>query len=576
MLISIYKIRLDPAENLESLKKDMHTIKKVDLDLDNLKGCDKGILFYQKINNNQDWIKTINSILKTKKLEDINLEKYRAVLILQIEENIYAISFSGGIYLIKNKYIDYNFGFESIKYFIDNNNVLSYSKTEVGNDLINIDGRSRKNIPIYKISKTEELSIINSVSGFNDLIGTMFGKYNLKVNIDEDNFTEELIELLMYISDITSIKKKKLNLKNNLEKIKDKGDVKYLDYKIVKSIQELTDKHIKNGRELKDSEVSEFRVNYNFKKREDFKGYKFTGIRKNRVFDDVNICYYLEGLCNIIYNKELLDDKEYILNKIKRDKIVMESENEYIEQTVYDSLVIEYPLDDQNLNAILINGFWYYLDRDYYNRLYNNIIENIDDSLGLINQSTDTKKEADYNSNLAKEIDGQVLDKKLYEFTEIKGRERFFGHSKVEPCDVIKYDKEKDKIYMYHIKINDNGPGISHLSTQATISTDLLFDESLSEDYIEFIREQMKKYIKEEYNNKLTEKEINEIIPEREKFNRNNIVVVLGIIDHRNVMKPEKYLTILKMKAIDSAVKAITNKGVKVIIHPIKGVKTKA
>lgn len=586
MQLSIYKIKKNDLIDIKKIKKDKHTIKTADINFDKLNGCEEGILFYKEENTIQSWIKNINSILKVDTLKDQGELNYRAVLVLKVNGDFFAVSFSRGIYLIQNKYIDYDFGYEAIKYFIDNKNISSYSRTELGENLINIDGRSLENIPPYKISKEEELSALNSISGKNPYIGSITGKNSLSVRIKGD-FHDQIISILKYISNVTSSEIKKLNINNNLERIKDSQLIRKLDDYLVKDIQNCVDLYLID-RSLKEKDIKQFNLNFLIQEPESFKGYSFTGInRNNKLFDYINIKYYLESLCNILVVKNKIDDKEYILSKFKRDRIVINSDKPSLEETIYKALLIEYALNNENLNAILINGNWYYLDKDYYNRINKSINECIfysnnylSDNISFIDQKKSSPSEADYNRDLADSIDGLVLDRNLYRFDQIKDRTSFMGYSSIEPCDVIKYDEKTNKIYMIHVKINKRGAGISHLSNQAKISTEVILDENLSDDYISFIRTEMKKCIKEKYLNKKPDiikseldDKISKYLPEKKHFTRENLVVVLGIIDHRASDKSEKYLTILKMKAISSSMNSIKDRGVDFLIKPIKGIK---
>lgn len=573
MRLSIYLIKGYKHIN-DYIKKDIKVLKK---NLSQNFNNGEGLFIYERIKSELDWIKKIkdSNILDSGKIDE-SKENTRGTLIIKLtsieEPTFFVLSFNGGIHLIKNHLIDYNFGYEIARKMIHSSRVKKYGSIDIHDQVMRTNKNSSNYIPNHLIGDNLILSSIESITGYSDDDKYYQGNKGLILNY-AGKFDKNLLELLEFLY-LNYSKEDQDDSFNKIKKIKNIKEIETLDMYLIEKILSYKEVFLKNGRELKNNDLNDINLSINFDNKTE--GYKYTGFnRTKKIYKDIDKYDYFEQLSNYIDINESNIDNAKILRKIKTDKIVSIKENifdydDLDEATIYNSLFININKfeKDSDYKAVLIEGNWYRVDRDYYSQLNNRLKEKIIDNKNIITNKFDFiafnksihKDEEGYNKALADKNNGVCLDRKNYTIgKEIKDR-KYSGYSKIEPCDVLLYDDKESKYYFLHIKINDGTQGISHLSTQANIATNLLLDKEICEDFLQHINNHI---------NIAIDKNPDINVPKLLNLN-NNFVVILGVIDKNCDKKLKKNFTVLKLQALDNSVSRLQQLGVDVKIKFIK------
>lgn len=572
MRISIYLI--NENRDIEEYIKNTEEYKLYKLNID-MEGIE-GFLIYQERKNELDWIRKINESgwLQNNKLDQNKiiqrgflLFKISSDVILVEEPGIFLISFNGGIHLIESRYIDYNFGYDLASKLVSRGKVKSYGSTDIYENIIRTDKNSSGYMPKHLIGENLALSAIESITGYSDSEEFISGNKGVVLNYSGE-FNNDLLKILEYLY-LEYKYTENDDIYNRLKKVKNINDINKLNKQMCEEIISIKDKFISRGRELKLSDLRSINLSVNFD--ENVIGYKYTGLnRSKKTYSELDKIEYFEQLSNYI-DKEQINSKK-LLEKIKRDKIIVIKESvgitEEVEYNIYNSLVYRVKRIDGKSEKVgmLISGSWYYVNSDYYSELNERLESKVvrsDSELDKFSFIDFDKKiykdELEYNKELARINNGVLLDEKYYYMKEDIAERKYNSRSNIEPCDVLLYSEEKKKYYFIHNKINspNNTQGISHLSTQANISTSLLLDIETSENFIKFINEKIKE------QNCLS-------VPELKEIRNDNICVVLAIIDKDYDKSLKTNFTILKLQALDNSIARLEQLGVEVKIKLIK------
>lgn len=192
------------------------------------------------------------------------------------------------------------------------------------------------------------------------------------------------------------------------------------------------------------------------------------------------------------------------VDSLKRKKVYAistESDDSIYDWSLYNCLIGEIELD--NKMYCLNFGKWYVLDNDFVgetNEYYENILL-VDYDFPDNNNS----REDEYNSLLNTNLKDSILMDK--ETVRLDG----MGKSSIEVCDVFSSNNE-----LIHIKKNGGSSYLSHLFNQASVSAEMLLDES-------FRKKVNSKFKKEIFDN---------------DFNAKNYTVIMGIITNKNEKRP--------------------------------------
>lgn len=533
-----------PIENKQIKKRD-------------IKGYRKGLLFFQKNIKKQNWLEDINPILSKPFLVSDNVT-YKAVLILQVNRRYMAISFNNGISLVKSQYVDYDFGFIMAQKLLKKDTISSFDTVDVSKRIMNVSKKSSQNIPIYLVKGNTNMSTITSLTGKNENNKIIRGKYKLELEFHPD-LKLYLMETLVALSNTYySDQAEKIELPDNLKQITTENQLNELDNLLVQQIQKNVNEFIDN-KKLKEKHLKNIDLNIEM----DFQPFKISGLSySKKIFETINKFEYFERLCWQLNKTNKTEDEVFILNKLKRDCITSEDESE--RQTIYNSLIVQFDLEKyKKLKAILIMGKWYFVNRDYYSNLISKV-DSIKKDTPHINFMPFTKthselkqgklisSEGKYNEDLATSNNIYLFDKKLYQFDpDLKERYELKDTSKMEPCDVLKYDSQEGKLYFIHNKVHSGASGISHLVTQSNICADLITNVDTKSHFIN--------YLNTTYEN------LNVPV----NISRENIIIILGVIEKKYTKECNELYSILELEALTNTIEHCTSKGLKIRLQII-------
>lgn len=576
MRLSIYLLH-NPKGQKAVLKNfildeyDNKPIKSKSLNGSKISEYRKGMFFYQEfIRKQPDWIDGINNLL-FKPLTEYENKDIRSVLILQVNRRHFALSFNSGISMVKSESIDYNFGFDIAKKLLDEKKISGYYSTDFSENIINTKKDSSSFIPTHIINNRKNLSIVNSISGNSsgEIKTRIIGKYNLVIDFKKDLITD-LIPYLRNLSNTYFDKdKSSISVLNTLSQIKEDSVIEYLDNCLFTNIYDWSE-HLKVESHLRDTFLADIFLNINYDwDEESFSHYSIDGLgyQSEKKFDSLDKKSYFERLCNQFKKSDKELTKEYVINKLKRDNIYIHSTDSTDKKkitNIYNALVLSYPLPKKDLErkGILISGKWFYIHKDYYLELeneidrYKNNYHDIKFSGFSKRDKTSPPKqirldEGVYNTRMAEEHDLKLLDQCFYYYPEEVKIAGFKPQSKIEPCDLLKYDSENNKLVMWHIKRGTTAQGISHLTTQAETSAALLFDKEQRKDFITFI------------NSKV----VDLIIPDNIK--PEDITIILGITKKKPDNNIRDIFSLLEMNALKRCLNNLYSQGFNVSLNLI-------
>lgn len=536
----------------------------------------KGLFFYQEIKKKQpEWVTNVNELLQ-KPLPNYEHNDIRGVLILQVNRRHFALSFNSGISMVKSEFIDYNFGFNVAKKILDEQKISGYYSTDFSEKIINTKRNSSSFIPTHVINDRKNLSIVNSISGNRpgDIKTQIIGKYNLVVDF-KDNLGDNLISYLTDLSNIYFDKEKKsIPLLDTLSQIKNDELIDYLNTCLSDDILAWSE-YISSKKGVCSIPVEYLNhifLNINHDKEEgNFSRYSIDGLgyKDGGNFETINKYSYFERFCNQIKKKEKDINKEFILNKLKRDNIYAHYSENDIEKkkigNIYNSLILTYslPVNDSEKKAIMILGKWFYVNKNHFYDLESQI-NRYKDQYQEIKLPGFSKKdktsaplkiflsEGVYNERVAKECNLKLLDKFAYRYPEDVKIAGFSANSSIEPCDLLKYDSVDNRLVMWHIKRGTSAQGISHLTTQAESSAALLFHKEHRQAFIAYI------------NSTNDELEIPENIkPE-------NITIVLGITSKKPNSSIRNIFSLLELNALSRCLTNLYSQGFNVSLNLIQ------
>lgn len=583
MKLSIYLIKQNFSDKLFKLKEDK-SIKSKEIQFENEKTKNNinGLILYQEKTYSQKWLNQINKFIDKENFFDINpYNLYRVALILNIENNIFVISFNNGINLINSSYIDYKFGFNTAREMIDSNNIFKYESLNISSEILNIKKRSNKNIPVYKINDMREIQIIESITGkeINNKKKKwtkISGKNNLLIDFKVDPNPIQIIEYLTNISKLY-LNPKKYKKNNycfeNLNTKENKDSKEKFDNELIKSLKIII-KNYKKNKKLNFSDIYYFKFNineYNDYEYDDFKGFNISGLglSSNNLIENLSIIYFFERFSKYILDKNKLDDDKYIMDKLKRDKISLIFENgKKISKNIYNCFIFELPnIKNYDYRTVLISGRWYSINKNYYKFVYSSLenYENKIENLNFIDFKNNHKSkngnlsEAEYNVELSKSNKDLILFDQIFYYPKKKQFNKIsITRSKIEPCDVLKYDENKNELYLIHIKRKNGASNTSHIATQVETSTNLILNESTKREFIEFLNAKLKE------NTKNDKKQIPTDIPV-EKIN-----IVFGFITKKYNNSLKNIFSLLEAQSLSRVINDLKYKGIKIHILKIK------
>lgn len=242
---------------------------------------------------------------------------------------------------------------------------------------------------------------------------------------------------------------------------------------------------------------------------------------KENFYDDIPSEQFWEFLSKNIEDKIIIDKLKscslYCWTNDSAQKI----------SSIYDALFIE--IDHNNEKFFINNGDWFKVESTYYTDIVNKIdhIEKFNDP--AIPSCAENWNEGEFNEKFAESDPNRfkLFDKKNFQLKD-------YGHSKIEPADIITINKQ-----FIHIKKGGSSANLSHLFAQGVVSAQLYKNEIL------FI------------------KNINELFEEDYFKPDDKIEVIYGVIDKRYDKKASEILPFFSMVNLSQHYDVLSSMGIK-------------
>lgn len=442
--------------------------------------------------------------------EKLNIQSADALVILMVENRIFAITHGHSSHLINPYATEYDFGLKTAVNLVDEDEVKCadlFTPSEIGLRTQKQTGKSANFVEF-------EVNIYNTL--LKKIAGNIKGKYNdYFKNIDgadsiKFSFSESIVELKDILKDFINIYKSKKYLNtgfdwiDNFRPIKDKTILDQLRKKLVDSINEYDENVIFNFPTIFDDTKD---IYYRFK--------RISHKISKKQYDNFEIekTYYkfLKDE-NIIINEEML-------SKHQLHAIDYETNTTIIQYPIYFCLLFETELKDDYY--ILESGIWYRVDKVFK--------KNIDDSINELLTKTWDMGIA-YNQNRISAAARKMKKSKEYIFNDeltasfnknhiaeiMDSPENIISYNKnkIELCDVLV--KKNDSFYLIHTKYKYGSSALSHLFSQGNVSAELLVENNF----------------RIAANKKIEKSDLH--FPEDDSFLRKNYTIIYAIISRKN------------------------------------------
>lgn len=386
--------------------------------------------------------------MECKELQQANS---RAILIDKLnidgQEKIFALAFGYAKNLFAEDIIEEQFGLKIVLNTVGINDIRKISKVSVGSNQKQSQEQMPKATNINEFGFDLERDLIKSVTGKCD--DEIFEKANLiggdifSVLVERD--INNIENFLIYCYKKYKEDKYKENFEwiDNIKEVKSKSEKEKLDNILIQ--------YINNERFdcvwMSVPEVIDW---------EGVNGFNYTN--ENIIYDDIFIEKLIESIRSELNRVEQLKRKKVLMIDIEGKEI-----NRW---TAYKCIIAEIQFEEKSY--CLNNGKWYCINKDFSDKIEKeyNAIELSD--LNFIDYNSDMKDEDEYNEQLSNSLIDAYL---IHQIGEIP----FGGGSgnKIELCDVMTNDNK-----LIHIKKNRSSAYLSHLFNQATVSAELLLDNT--------------------------------------------------------------------------------------------------
>lgn len=460
------------------------------------------IYIFKDSNYTLSWANTVNNLAKSrKKIIKTQPGKVKSVILLEVENRIFALSFSNGISLIREEYIENDFGIKTNRKMIDNKKLKSIKSISLGESIISNHKSAKQHIPRQYQLDQSPLSIINSVKGSiqNEAISgfkmTVSGQNQIQLRVNEElTFLPQLIVILkrlLFIYLDEDIYVDNFYWNNEIKREKDTEKIKKLDNVLAQKIKIMIERVKTNdNNEVTRSTLSNIQLYPDVPDLVDNPviGFYVSGIGYpgNIILENLDEIQIFSRLAIFLSDKNGESwSSEKMISKLKADKIyyyLHDSTPIYL-SNFYNSLYFQTSLlSDKKSKYILFQGKWYEIPQDFYSHIEQTINNIPNDSLGIDyidftnehkevrRNGTIVKSEAEYNKKMSEAANLVLFDSHNYRLTPEKIKKyNLVSNSQVEPCDNLKYDD--NKLQLIHAKIGRSGNGVSHLLNQAYVSS---------------------------------------------------------------------------------------------------------
>ncbi len=404
--------------------------------------------------------------------ENLDQVSKGALIFLPVKERCIVLSFGHAFHNLKDDSYEYDFG---LKVTLNSIDPLKIKSTDVLDP--STVRRKRTQIPM-----TSELTyfdfdsnseIIKTLTGamkneyqifFKHATGSSSLKISLKISAEElTSLCETLLDLYdsdAYESSFPGI--------HNISPIKDPVVISKLDSQLLIGLQNKNDKLF-----LTIPDIIDYRDNLCCR----FKG----SIKPSEVYSDISLEQFYEYLGNN-YDLFAID-----LKRLKNFKLILTDSDGQTrkEYSIYNSLVYEAKIENDNTIYHFCDGLWYQVDLSYVEQLKDYLDSRFEES-DLCAYNHDEKNgniniysEGNYNKSVP------LWQKRFIclDRTDIRPPRS----TAIEPCDlysVVRDESAKSgyRALFYHVKISERSSLLSHLFSQGINSIQLILQEKMSCD----------------------------------------------------------------------------------------------
>lgn len=505
-------------EYLENKRLSKHLIDK-----DYLEGSGDiqgKIYVFEEEKQEPNWAHIVNqlAISKQKVIKKIP-GNTKALILFKLKTRVVALSFSHGKTMIKEGYLETDFGLKTSRKVIDNEQVKSIKSLSINEGVISNHKHARKAIPAHSQLNNSNLNIVNNIKGavrkeiVKEAKITAGGRDQIQLQINESpKFLSKIAIMLEQIIEIYSDEEKYADNFYWSNEVRKENNPKIIQ-KLEKTLADKIRLMIKNiadpsKREITESTLINIEIipDTPYSEESPVTGFYISGIgyKSDYVMTNLDDIEVFSKLAKFLQEKEERTGIRYsiqkIINKLKGDKVYyyMDGEKFYL-SALYSSIYFQTTLQgDKNSKYMLLQGKWYAIPTDFYDYIATSINEIPDNSLGIeyipfTNKHTKTTKkgversEGVYNENMSTERDMVLFDRQEYPIPADKIKQyNLVQRSSVEPCDLLSY--KDDILQLIHVKIGRSGNGLSHLLSQAYGSSALYKKDP---DFLEYLNEKI-------------------------------------------------------------------------------------
>lgn len=512
----------------ECLKEDFKESRFHELDVEKHNNFKEGRIYIASTEENTvEWLDTLNSYTKDSLEGDLYKNKSnKAVLMLKYEKNeeekdyIFSLVYGYGRTMLDDRYIVKNFGLRTAINLIEERNIKSLNSLNISRDFIDIQRQALSYVSHSDLQVNTNADILKSISGkapSSSNFSSMSGADNLRFSAKSDVILSELLEDVLNAYKSDSYKQKGLEWIDHVQYVKEKEIISELDGVLLNHI---TNKSLENPIIAPNKIVSYL----------DIEGYFISGMNishkiKENFYDDIPSDQFWEYLYEKIED-ENIEDK--IIDKLKSCSLYCwTNDSAHKISSIYDSLFIE--IDHNNEKFFINNGDWFKIESAYYGYITNKIDNIAIFSNPIIPSCAENWNEGEFNEKFAASDPNRfkLFDKKNFHLPN-------YGHSKIEPADIITTEKQ-----FIHVKKGGSSANLSHLFAQGVVSAQLYKNE--------------KKFIKE----------INETFGKGYFKSDDKIEVIYGIIDKRYDKKASEILPFFSMINLSQHYDVLSSMGIK-------------
>lgn len=425
----------------------------------------KAKLFTKITSSQPNWLelfKNIDGIV----LPDFKSKNLQGLFLLEYRDRLLCFTFGHSRHLLKKSLIEKNFGLKIALNLSEPDKIKSIDKTKIDRNPIKSRQQSSQHIPINNFDFNFDWEILKSVTGIT------FNKSDDKQELITGSDSVNIATNIETIEDFIFLSERLLD-SYCLEDYKE--NYPWIDYIIPIIDSELNDSlDVKIEEKLYLNDLDNMWLSIpNIIDYDNFSGFTYKrGSNQVRRFD-LDLFQCLKD------KKKSLDDIN--ISYLQRSNIfVLDGNNQEIDcWSIYDALNVEIELDDSIY--VLNEGDWYEIDKDYSLEV-DKFFDRYKNSCDLVLPNYNGRSEPQYLIDITNDDDNLILMDRNF----IKPQN---ASSKIEFSDLIKKDDHR----IIHVKKYSSSSVMSHLFSQALISSEVLleYDETV---------EEVNKYISSRHN----------------------------------------------------------------------------